>query len=195
MVAGSNVTNLIVENNALLLSGSGFIQANNPSSFLLRNNVIRLGYTGGDFLRHRASPSDIINITDCIIEIPGTILSMPSNFQMNNCLLSDYSDRTNIVMISSNATFQNQSGVITGQDPMFVAPFDQNTQPIADYNLLSTSPAIGAGINGGDIGFEAGYIFERLGNPKGIPEVKITNYGSIAPQNGTITFDIEARSH
>jgi hypothetical protein len=191
---GSNSSNVTIRNNFFELN-SGFIESLNPSSFLLVNNVIRLGFTGGSFIRQIQNTADVINITDNIIEIPGNTLSIRDNFQINNCLLSNYSDRTQTVTVSSSATIQNIRNSITAQDPLFVAPFDQNTQPIPDFNLLPNSPAIGAGVNGGNIGYRANFVFKRFGNPKGIPEVKITNYQSIAPQNGTVTFDIEARSH
>jgi hypothetical protein len=189
--SAATVTNMVVQNNFFVPGGSPILTLN-PSSFLFTNNIIRLNSNIG--LLSSQGSSNIINISNCIIETPGANLSMPDNFQLNNCLLTDYTQRTNIVTINSTATVQNTSGTVNGQDPLFTIPAD-NSALIPDFTLLPGSPAIGAGLNGGDIGFEAGFIFKRFGNPKGIPEVKLTNFSTIAPQNGTVTFNIEARSH
>lgn len=185
--------NTLIRNNFINLFGSN-LNLSNPSSTIFTNNVIRLGFGGGTLVSTGGSTQPI-NIINCIIEIPGSTLSISANFQLNNCLLYDYgSFPTTPVTINSSATIQNSSGIITGQDPLFTLPASTGVV-VPDLSVQSGSPAIGAGLSGENIGYQANYVFKRFGNPKGYPEVRISNYTGSTFQNGTVTFDIEARSH
>lgn len=187
---GQYANNITVRNNVV-----DALSVNNASTLLFTNNIFYFN----------SSSTNIINGNNTVINITNTIflgqnntgqLNIAGNYQVNNCLIFNPNSPSATTSIFMNGSpINNQQNNIFSQDPLFTNLVGGTNRFLSDYTLLNGSPAIGAGLNGENIGFEAGFIFKRLGNPKGIPEVKITNYQSIAPQNGTVTFDIEARSH
>ncbi|MDP5092516.1 MAG: hypothetical protein NWQ17_04365 [Polaribacter sp.] len=63
-----------------------------------------------------------------------------------------------------------------------------------DYTLQTGSPAIGAGVNGEDLGIFAGYNFSNLGLPAGYPTINIVSSTSSLPQNGTLKVTLTAKA-
>jgi hypothetical protein len=130
-----------------------------------------------------------MNITDSLF-LSG--FRIGGSFSLNNCAFV----ANNMPVPDNGAAVQNINNGIFNVDGNDFSTCAFNFQfTTRNCDVPANSPLIGGGANGGDIGFEAGFIFKYLGNPKGYPEVKVTNYTGATSSNGTVTFDIEARSH
>ncbi|MGB5982158.1 MAG: hypothetical protein WBG46_08445 [Nonlabens sp.] len=191
---GLGVANIIFSNNFFNMTSPG-PDIDNPSEVLLTQNIFLLNFNG-NFVNRNSNNNAVLNVSNSIISTPSDELIIPGNFQLNNCLIYNRSNPAQNVGITSSATVQNTSGLILGQSPQFTIPIDTSIpQQIFNFTLQAGSPAINAGIGGENIGFQNNFVYKYLGTPKGFPTVKVTNYQSLGSQNGTITFDIEARSH
>lgn len=187
---GQYARNVTIENN--VVDG---LSVDNASTLLFTNNIV---YFNSSNTTITSSNNVVINITDNIFlsQNNSNQLNVAGNYQFNNCLFFNPNTPSQVITIATNSfPVNNQRNSIFGQDPLFTNLIGGTNRFLSDYKVLSGSPAISSGVNGGNIGFRSNFIFKILGNPKGVPEVKITNYQSIAPQNGTVTFNIEARSH
>jgi hypothetical protein len=59
--------------------------------------------------------------------------------------------------------------------------------------LQAASPALTGGTGGSEIGlYNNGYLYDVLGNPKGIPVLDILNYDSTVPKNADINVTVKA---
>lgn len=208
------VTNVIVEGNEL----QSFSAVNSVNNITLRNNIIGIDGTPGgvalsvsgsnvlvanniffdislNLMNNQFNPP--ITFIDCVIISPGGNVTVNGSYSFNNCFFYDPNNFANTVNIIQNnpGQTQNVNNCIFSGDPLFNTAYTFAPNTVFDFGLQSGSPLIGAGANGGDIGFQQNFIFKYLGNSKGYPEVRISNYTGSAFQNGTVTFDIEARSH
>jgi hypothetical protein len=180
-------SNVIISNNII-----GVLEVDSSTNTIIRNN--NLEYSGGIAIRNRDNAP--LNITDCVINSFSNQISLSGSYSFNNChFYSLFAVSTAVTLQNNGAQVQNTSNCTFSGDPLFITQYTNRSEPNLNLSLQPSSPLISAGSNSGDIGFEAGFIFKYLGNPKGYPEVKITNYTGATSSNGTVTFDIEARSH
>ena len=195
---GSNVSQSSIRNCVIrgVANGGFSFDIGNPLGIIISNCIIIPQGSSNAYIRNNSSSP--LNISDSII-LSGSTLLVNGNFSFNNCA---FANDPNVAAINSrnNAQIQNNFNSIEGLFGLFSnCAFIYGTQTTqADVTPCvppSNSPLIGAGVNGGDIGFESGFEFEYLGNPKGNPEVKITNYQGATSSNSSIEFTIEARSN
>ena len=102
------------------------------------------------------------------------------------------------------------TGMKLNQDPkfVFVNPA-QNPANAAAYSiandsslnfetdnlkLQATSPAKGAGVAGEDLGLYQNYDFRNVGNPFGIPTLKIGTYSSSVPAGSNLSVSVTAKA-
>ena len=193
--AVSSVSNIILRNNVIGTGGTpgGVTLSASGNNVLIANNIfidISLNLTNNQF-------NPPITFIDCIIISNGGNVRVNGSYSFNNCFFYDpdnFSSTVNITQVRTSQTENVNNSSFSG-NPLFDTAYTNAPNTVFDFTLQPNSPLIGAGANGGDIGFQAGYNFKYLGNPKGYPEVKITNYTGASSSNGTVTFDIEARSH
>lgn len=102
------------------------------------------------------------------------------------------------------------TGMKLNQDPKFVyvnpsqSPANQDAYSIANNSelnftsdnlkLQASSPAKGAGISGEDLGIYQNYDFRNIGNPFGIPTIKIDNFSSSVPAGSNLTVTVTAKA-
>lgn len=192
MDVGTDVSNIVLRNNYFSgnSNGGSAFDISEPLNVIISNNVFRPGSGSNFYMRSQGT----LNITNSIFL--ATQFRISGNYSLNNCAFTNSTSSGNMPIFDNGAAVQNINNGIFNVDSNDFANCFFNFQFLPrTCELPANSTLIGAGANGGDIGFEAGYNFKYLGNPKGYPEVKITNYTGATQSNGTITFDIEARSH
>ncbi|WP_405377413.1 hypothetical protein [Nonlabens sp. Asnod3-A02] len=197
LTIASFAQNITIKNN--LING---ISVSKADEIVLSNNIIYLSSVG-QIITNSDSINTLVVFDNVFYSSSPNVnnFAISGNYQLNNCLLYSQGSTTAMnVTSSNNAATQNILNCIFNQDPLFANPATYFSPAVPlnnlpDFTVGAGSPLIGAGVNGGDIGFETGFIFKYLGNPKGYPEVKVTNYTGATSSNGTVTFDIEARSH
>ncbi|ARN78025.1 hypothetical protein BST97_08435 [Nonlabens spongiae] len=191
----STVSNVLIDNSSITA-----LSASNPSALLVSNCIFEMRSTSQPQIIN-SNVNGTITITNTIFEGPVSTLRISGNYSLSFCLLVNVNDPTNPVTVEPNTSATNNvNNCIFGQDPLFVLngpiPGGQGIfTTIPDFNLQTGSPAIGAGFQGENIGYESTFNFKRLGKPRNFPEVKITNFTNISQPNGTLTFEIQATSH
>ncbi len=178
-----------------ILNGSSLLDVNGNVNINISNNI----FIVSNLLIFNQSNAPV-TIFDSVIVTNGVNLGVLGSYSLNNCHIYNRNDVNATVNIAQRTTpapqVENINNTTLSGDPRFNIPVTNTSATnFFDFGLQANSPLIGAGANGGDIGIAANYIFKYLGNPKGYPEVKITNYTGASSSNGTVTFDIEARSH
>ncbi|SKC10049.1 hypothetical protein SAMN05660477_03005 [Soonwooa buanensis] len=112
---------------------------------------------------------------------------------------------------NNNDNYATQyTGMKLNQDPKFVnVNKSQSISTQADYSianyfelnfltdnlrLQSGSPAKAAGIAGEDLGIYQNYDYRNVGNPFGIPTIKIGSYSSSVPAGSNLSVSITAKA-
>ncbi|WP_034061988.1 right-handed parallel beta-helix repeat-containing protein [Lacinutrix jangbogonensis] len=191
MDVGTDVSNIILSNNYFTGSSNGgsAFDISEPLNVIISNNIFRPGSGSNFYMR---SPG-VLNITDSVFLI-SSIFRISGDFSLNNCGFTNTSG--NMVVPDNGVAVQNINNGIFNVDSNDFADCFFNFQFLPrNCDVPAGSPLIGAGANGGNIGFQQNFIFKYLGNPKGVPEVKVTNYTGATTSNGTVTFNIEAKSN
>lgn len=182
-------SNLTISNNVIVSGGTFQI----PTSTKISNNL---------FIGQHPNISKIPNTTGTFtIQNSMFINNGSTNNDLNlwdskleNCLTYNYGSGNYDIGTSTNLQTSN---VLSNTNPMFTnfTP-DANIsfKLDADYTLQTGSPAIGAGVNGEDLGIFSGFNFNNLGVPSGYPTVNIVSSTPSLPQNGSLKVTLTAKS-
>ncbi len=206
-LSSSPATSWIIINNIIsYLSYNNYQSYSN--SFLIFNNIFTTSgsiYINGAIIKNNLFFKQLANSNNTIsnniffgISPVGTTNSSLKN---NLSYASGKSISTNFDFSSNNIDTNN----VENQDPKFVempATTSPNFDYAHDYHLQSTSPAIGAGINGTDIGIYGGNYPFPDGGPipmqtsavPAIPQItdlEITN--TIIPIDSALHINLKAR--
>lgn len=180
------VTNLLVINNII----RGNLYVNNHQSTTVKNNI---------FL-NRAKIVNLLNgsgnqiVQDCMF-----IFNYAYSHDFNsagiifeNCLTNNYYPNRGVTALSGT---NNLNDV----DPKFVSLTNSNSFVTTnDYHLDTGSIAIGAGVDGGDLGIynnDATITFNNFGYTQGIPSVRIVSLTSTIKRGEDLELDIETTSN
>lgn len=194
MHLAANVSSTTVQNNYFTyMNSSSDVEIANPESTTITNCIFKLDQA----ILINTSINNTLNVRDCMF-FSNQSFAIAGNYQFNNSLIVNLQDPTNPVEIQDNdAAIKNVTNCIFGEDPLIVSDgsFEFGNFMIPDFSVMPGSPAIGAGINGGYIGFSEGFDFKYVDGPSGTPQIRVLNYTSGTPENGTLTFTIEAKSN
>lgn len=231
-VSWGGLSNWIIRNN-LFVGGSIYSNHNNPTFTSISNFVVANNIFHGSGINHFAvNPSSSNNIfTNNIIYHPGStsdnFLRLIKNTLITNniivggangpfngiedCTVSHnlfFGNYTSAAIANSSTQANNIFG--TTQSPQFIEVSESNTMayylpnsPFTDFHLQSTSPAVGAGTNGIDLGIYTG-PFPWMDHPIGgarryypgprMPEIYEVITNGVAAPNSTIQINIKARN-
>ncbi|AJR04818.1 right-handed parallel beta-helix repeat-containing protein [Siansivirga zeaxanthinifaciens] len=185
----SYAANLTISNNVILGSSSTFTL---PTSAIITNNMF-IGQAPN--ISKQPNATGIFTIQNSIFikndSSPNT-LNM-SNAKLENCLTYNYGPGT--YDIDSNTQKMNSLENINPMFTNFTPDANIEFKLDADYTLQTGSPAIGAGINGEDLGvFGGGFNFSNVGIPAGYPTVNIISSTASLPQNGSLKVALTAKA-
>jgi len=133
-----------------------------------------------------------LEVQDCIFYASVNSIYDPNRdgVVFNNCLT--YNDLNSVAALVGNAN-------IPDSDPLFVNATDDVFDALTDdYTLQATSPALGAGVDGDDIGLystNTNFTFNNLGFTAGIPIVTITSITSQIAPGGDLEVTIQSNSN
>jgi len=102
-----------------------------------------------------------------------------------------------------------ESNTLANTDPLFTdvdntvsnsfagtSSYNPNSRLEDDLTLQATSPALTGGGGGSEMGlYNNGFLYNTLGNARGIPTLDIISYDGAVPKNGTINVTINAKAH
>jgi len=187
----NNFTNMIISNNII----DNKIHLKNYQSITIKNNIFFYHHnSGSNFPIHNyGHDNGSITVQDNIFypSANGTVSNIYSpGVIFENCLIFNIG--------AGNASALNGSNNLANIDPKFVSADNNEFDPdIDDYHLQAGSPAIGAGVAGGDIGLYNSdpFVFNNFGITAGIPTVKITAITNTIEVGGTVEVTIESNSN
>lgn len=204
-----DATNVLFSNN--IFSSPSPIYTHNTTSAVIANNIFRHYYLYSPTItitNYSTSGTAILynNMFISNYDTDSTI-AFTGNFNLSNNLTYNYGTG-NIVFTSSNGTLSD-SNTLVDTDPMFTNIDATITESFAgnyvynpafrledDLTLQATSPALTGGGGGTEMGlYNNGFLYNTLGNPKGIPTLDIISYDGAVPKNGTINVTINAKAH
>jgi hypothetical protein len=190
------LTNWVIESN--IISNLAFYNGNYPFNFMIQNNIIDGRVTGGTGLFFTNNVfygrgTGAVAVTNSTIQNNIFFVIAPTgatNSTFNNNIT--YKTGSNELPYGNNIG----SGNIVNTDPQFInvnmdgGPFSYDF----DFHLKPTSPALGQGINGQDIGVYGGAGFSETGEPP-IPKVSefIIKNGVVAP-GGKLSISVKAEA-
>jgi hypothetical protein len=180
-------SNVIVANNVFRSTGSQIDISNNTSngSLFMSNNM---------FLFNSTSTSS----SAMRINLIGNAFNLSHNLTYNYGTGNDPVFFANSSTLIENNTLANTDPLFTDVDPSVGNSFAgvSNYNPTVREDVLTlqaTSPALTGGTGGSEIGlYNNGFLYEVLGNPKGIPVLDIIDYESSVPKNTDINVTVKA---
>jgi hypothetical protein len=158
------IVNNVFQNAATDWSWNTFISMNSSTTF--RNNLI-FSHQNNNALVYMFNNTDGLSIDNCIFLFSSAIVEEISgsnftNSTFNNCLTYNLSGGT-LWALSGSDNLDNM-------DPMFLGNVDAWFDYSDDFHLDPLSPAVGNGINGGDLGIYGNEIeFSMEGYPMDLP--------------------------
>ncbi|WP_411831067.1 hypothetical protein [Mariniflexile sp. AS56] len=206
--AGSGVEDLLVQGNVLPTFGSSSQDYNNFSDAIIMNNVFFGHYyvknhqsvtsannlhTNGRTVYNMDTANGMLRIQNSMFIVhwngSGSYSYNNSGMLYENCLSFNFYGSRGINNLSGNDNINNIN-------PQFVNG-DDIWSSTRNFHLNTSSPAIGAGKDGNDIGiFNAGpFTFNNNGYANGIPTVNITSLTPIVPTNGELEVNISTTSY
>jgi len=186
-VLNNNYTNTIITNNIIL----GKINLRKYQSVTIKNNIFL--YSGTGFtIQNNESGNGSITVQDNIFYVSSnaTIDKNAPGVIFEYCLVYNIG--------SGNVDALTGTNNIDNEDPLFVAAANDEFDPdIDDYHLQTGSPAIGAGVNGGDIGIynSGSFKFNNSGHTADIPTVKIIAITNTVATGENLEVTIESNSN
>ncbi len=185
-----NTTNLFITNNWIWAR----VTIWRPDSTVINHNI----FTGSNIINNGISIAKVL-VQNCMFlknTSANTILHTNES-QYDNCLTYNYG--SGIYNISATATNMLTNTMLLNTNPLFENLSNGNLTAFYidnDYSLQVSSPAVGTGFNGEDIGiFGNGYVFNNTGTPAEYPSVTITNSTAVVPNNGTLSVTITAKAN
>jgi len=194
VISNGGVDNLVVRGNIINTMGSSGSTGSSFSNALITNNIfygnltVRLHesvtiknniFLTSEVFNYRDDTGNVTVQNSIFIgRTNGTANANNDGVTFENSLIYNQS--------TGNADALVGTGNIVNVDPLFVEDNDNTTYEalIDDYNLQTGSQAIGAGVNGENLGIfdGGGFLFDNLGFTDGIPTVNIQAIStSVAP--------------
>lgn len=188
-ISNSYASNLTISNNVIQNSSGTFTL---PTSATITNNMF-VGQHPNISKLPNATGNIIIQNSIFIRNDPSPNILNMSNAKLENCLTYNYGTGTYDIDSNTQKTncLENINPIFTNFTPDSNITFNLD----ADYTLQTGSPAIGAGINGEDLGvFGGGFNFSNVGVPAGYPTVNIVSSTASLPQNGSLKVTLTAKA-
>lgn len=205
------VEDLIFKNN--LFTGSLYFYRSAPSILLTQNIFLGYGtiYFSDSGQGNKLVVSNSIFITNSRA-YGNSGASINGRVDIQNSLTYNYGSTGvyNFTESTSDGYTTQFTGMKLNQDPKFVyvnpsqSPANGDAYSIANNSelnftsdnlkLQASSPAKGAGISGEDLGIYQNYDFRNIGNPFGIPTIKIDNFSSSVPAGSNLTVTVTAKA-
>lgn len=180
-------TNTLITNNVIASGGTSGIFLKNHESIIIRNNIFLYAT---EVYNQNASTGDIV-VQNCIFyRISGPTLDWNNNGVIfENCLTYNPNGATTPLVGTGNWDDTN---------PNFVYVDDDVWNPAFDFHLQAGSVAIGAGVNGENLGIYDGmtpFLFNNFGFTAGIPSVTITAITEQVAPGDNIEVTIQSNSN
>jgi len=164
-----------------------------PQSTILNHNIFTIS-SGSNVIRNYGSSIAKVLVQNCIFLAQASNRTITvSESQFDNCLTYNYG--------AGELNFGSETSMLTNNillntDPLFSDATGVNFSSTNNYTLQAGSPAIGAGLNGEDMGlFGNGYTFNNIGTPANYPTVTITNSTAAIPSGGTLSVTITGKAN
>ncbi|MBL7944108.1 MAG: hypothetical protein JNM00_15160 [Flavobacteriales bacterium] len=192
----------LVEGNLFTSSGPNFfapVNSANVTSSTVRNNIFNgiLYYATSNLIEQNiflaTANANVAIVTQ------GTL----NTFRNNICIGRNCMSVDNTATVTANMSYQcttpnfNGTGNYPGIDPEFSSYTPGLYNWSYDYHLKASSPAVGAGFGGLDLGVYAGDgIYRKDGEPN-IPIVSTFTIadGAVVPANANITINVTGTVH
>ena len=187
----TNYTNTLITNNIFSdnsnTGGSEGVSLKNHESIIIRNNIFL--YVAE--VENLSDDTGDIVVQNCIFyRISGTTLDWNNNGVIfENCLTYNPNGATTPLVGTGNWDDTN---------PNFVYVDDDVWNPAFDFHLQAGSVAIGAGVNGENLGIYDGmtpFLFNNFGFTAGIPSVTITAITEQVAPGDNIEVTIQSNSN
>jgi hypothetical protein len=129
-------------------------------------------------------------------------------FNLSNNLTYNYGFGNLTFLADSTGSFI-ESNTLLNTNPLFTdvdntasqsfagtSTYYPEIRPEDDLTLQGTSPALTGGGGGSQIGlYNNGFLYNKLGNPRGLPILDVTGYDGAVPKNGNINVTISAKAN
>lgn len=162
----NNYIDTIISNNVI----TGYLYVYNHDSVTIKNNIFSNNTATPIYNRNNTTGSLIVQNNLIYRDYYRALDINTTGLVFQNCLAYNRG--------GGNMTDLNGTNNLNNQNPLFVEDNeDAAFSSTDDYHLQAGSPAIGAGVDGEDIGLydSSPFIFNNNGYSNGIPTVKITN--------------------
>jgi hypothetical protein len=203
-----DATNILIANN-ILVSTSPFT-VYDPSTLVIANNNFRS--TNNFTLSNQSTSETCIlfnNLFTTNYQVDATISFSTGDFNLSNNLTYNYNTSFNLTLVTSGTGTFLDSNTLLNTDPLFTNIDTTIAQSFAGYStynpsirleddlsLQAGSPALTGGGGGSEMGlFNNGFIYKKLGNPRGVPTLDVLGYDGAVPKNGTINVTINAKAN
>ncbi|QRM89632.1 hypothetical protein FG167_10480 [Lacinutrix sp. WUR7] len=182
-----NTTSSVIANNVFRFQSSLTFRNNNPSgTAILYNNMFISNYGGESVINFRSG-----------------------DFNLSNNLIYNYADTFNTVFANVSGGTHLESNTLANTDPLFTnvdstvstslagtGAYNPTIRLEEDLTLQAGSPALTGGGGGSEMGlYNNGFLYNTIGNPKGIPTLDVISYDGAVPKNGNINVTINAKAH
>ncbi|MFD2541099.1 hypothetical protein ACFSSB_02110 [Lacinutrix gracilariae] len=212
VLAGTNyiyedATNVLLSNN--IFKSNSPLRIYNTTSTVIANNVFK--FTSSlSFTNYNTSGTAILynNMFITNYASDATINFNNGDFNLSNNLTYNYGNG-DILFANSTTGSYLESNTLANTDPLFTnvdntvsnsfagtSSYNPNSRLEDDLTLQATSPALTGGGGGSEMGlYNNGFLYNILGNARGIPTLDIISYDGAVPKNGTINVTINAKAH
>ncbi|WP_452231802.1 hypothetical protein [Lacinutrix sp. MEBiC02595] len=203
-----DATNVLFSNNIFTYSSP--LSIYNTTSLVVANNIFK--FTSSLSLTNSNVSGTAILYNNMFISNYGAEANVYFNtgdFNLSNNLTYNYADTFNIIFTNGSGGTYLDSNTLTDINPLFTNIDNSVNGSLAgsgsynpayrleeDLTLQSGSPALIGGGGGSEMGLHNnGFLYNMLGNPKGIPTLDVISYDGAVPKNGNINVTINAKAH
>lgn len=179
---------LTVRNNIFRGTSSISITNNDPAdgTLILFDNMFTINWNNNGFVNLNNGPFNLTN------NLTYNFSFASLDFQSN----ASGSFTETGSLSNTNPLFTNVDDSISQSFAGTSSAYDSAFRPEDDLTLQAGSPALTTGTGGEQIGlFNSGFNFEKLGNPRGLPSLDITNYDGAVPKNGNINVTVTSKAY
>ncbi|MGV6832000.1 MAG: hypothetical protein ACWA5P_10645 [bacterium] len=205
-----DATNVLISNN--ILTASQPISCWNTASTVISNNIFR--YTSTQMIFDNNNPSGTLLLFNNMFIFTGggtnSIVNLRSgDFNLSNNLTYSYVSGGSVTFQAGSTGSFTESNTLANADPLFTDVDNTSSQSFAgfssynpgfrledDLTLQAGSPALTGGGGGSEMGlYNNGFIYNTIGNPRGIPILDVVSYDGAVPKNGNINVTINAKAN
>ncbi|MGJ8745045.1 hypothetical protein [Polaribacter sp.] len=184
-----NTTSAIIANNIFkFTSALNIYNYNSTGTAILYNNMFISNYSGAAVVNLNYGPFNLSN-------------NLTYNY--------DTSFSASIAFAEVSGGTLTEGNTLAETDPLFTnvdssvsssfagtSSFKPETRLEDDLTLQATSPALTGGGGGTEMGiYNNGFLYNMLGNPRGIPTLDVVTYDGAVPKNSNINVTITAKAH